>query len=288
VRHTLLYNYMASPDAAEEAFHLWNAVESPNCQRGSAGEGTSAPPAAPAAISVDVGPTEPPPNVVIPAAPVPPLIRIPPTRIQVANVAYCDAHGWTVVVQVPVVLCSLPLDKSSPPTNGLVPASLAREPVTPRASSPVAGHRRDRSLSSPPSGPPRSAPRVNGPATAAAHLLATATLRGPSWLAGACPRYASSPETPATPSSSRHCRPCRHHLHLRYRSAPRSAGRGSTSRMARPLLRRRASHTLSFARAEALALGFRAAGASASKVGTTLLLPRRGVTPLLLELHRCG
>jgi hypothetical protein len=30
VRHTLLYNYMASPDAAEEAFHLWNVVESPD------------------------------------------------------------------------------------------------------------------------------------------------------------------------------------------------------------------------------------------------------------------
>jgi hypothetical protein len=30
VRHTLLYNYMASPDAAKEAFHPWNPVESPN------------------------------------------------------------------------------------------------------------------------------------------------------------------------------------------------------------------------------------------------------------------
>jgi hypothetical protein len=30
VRHTLLYNYMASPDAAKEAFHPWNLVESPN------------------------------------------------------------------------------------------------------------------------------------------------------------------------------------------------------------------------------------------------------------------
>jgi hypothetical protein len=30
VRHTLLYNYMASPDAAEEDFHLWNALESPD------------------------------------------------------------------------------------------------------------------------------------------------------------------------------------------------------------------------------------------------------------------
>jgi hypothetical protein len=93
-------------------------------------------------------------------------------------VAYCDAHGWTAVVQVPVVLCSLPLDESSPPTSGVVPASPAREPVAPRASSPVAGHRRGRSPSSPPSGPPRSASRVNGPATAVARPLANGHASG--------------------------------------------------------------------------------------------------------------
>jgi hypothetical protein len=184
---------MASPDAAEEAFHLWNAVESPlpasprrsrnacisaggrrdfNRQGGSAGEGASAPPAAPAAIRVDAGPGEPPSNVAVPTAPVQPLTRTPPARIQVANVAYCDTHGWTVVVQVPVVLCSLPLDESSPPTTRVVLASPAREPVAPRASSPVTGHRRSRSPSSPPSGPPRSVPRVNGSATAAGRPLA--------------------------------------------------------------------------------------------------------------------
>jgi hypothetical protein len=167
VRHTLLYNYMASPDAAEEDFHLWNALETPNHLRGSAGEGNSAP----SAIPVDVGPTEPLSNVVVPSAPVPTLTRTPPARIQVANVAYCNAHGWTAVVQVPVVLCSLPLDESSPPANGVVPTSPAREPVAPRASSPVAGHCRIRSPSSPPSGTPRSAPRVNGPATAAGRPL---------------------------------------------------------------------------------------------------------------------
>jgi hypothetical protein len=183
VRHTVLYNYMASPDAAEEAFHLWNAVESPNRQGGSAGEGTGAPPATPAAILVDADPSELPPNVIVPAAPVQPLTRTPPVCIQVANVAYCDAHGWTAVVQVPVVLCSLPLDESSPPTTGVVLASPARELVevhmdAPHASSPVAGHRRNRSPSSPPSGPPRSAPRMNGSATAAGRPLANGHASG--------------------------------------------------------------------------------------------------------------
>jgi hypothetical protein len=78
-----------------------------------------------------------------PAAPVPTLTRTPPARIQVANVAYCDTHEWTAVVQVSVVLCSLPLDKSSPP-----------------------------------SGPPCSAPRVNGSATAAGRPLANGHASG--------------------------------------------------------------------------------------------------------------
>jgi hypothetical protein len=98
-------------------------------------------------------------------------------------VAYCDAHGWTAVVQVSVVLCSLPLDESSPPTTEVVPASPAREPVevhmgAPRAPSPVTGHRRSRSPSSPPSPPPRLAPRVNGPATAASRPLANGHASG--------------------------------------------------------------------------------------------------------------
>jgi hypothetical protein len=199
---------MASPDAAEEAFHLWNAVESPDRQGDSGGEGTSAPPTAPAAIPVNVEP----PNVIIPSAPVPTLTRNPPARIQVTSVAYCDTHGWTAVVQVPVVLCSRPLDESTPPATGVVPASPAREPVevhmdTPRASSPVASHRRSRSPSSPPSPPPRSAPRVNGPATAAERPLANDHATGTLAARRGCPRYASSPETSATPSSSRHCRP---------------------------------------------------------------------------------
>jgi hypothetical protein len=98
-------------------------------------------------------------------------------------VAYCDTHGWIAVVQVPVVLCDLPLDESTPPTTGVVPASPAREPVEVHidatcAPSPVAGHRRSRSPSSPPSPPPRTAPRVNGPATAAGRPLANGHAQG--------------------------------------------------------------------------------------------------------------
>jgi hypothetical protein len=115
--------------------------------------------------------------------PVPTSTRTPPARIQVANVAYCDAHGWTAVVQVPVVLCDLPLDESTPPTTGVVPASPAREPVevhmdATHAPSPVAGHHRNRSPSLPPSPPPRTAPRVNGPATAAGRPLANGHTQG--------------------------------------------------------------------------------------------------------------
>jgi hypothetical protein len=54
VRHTLLYNYMVTPDAVEEALHLWNAVEPPDRFRDS---------------GVDVEP----PNVVVSSAPVPTL-----------------------------------------------------------------------------------------------------------------------------------------------------------------------------------------------------------------------
>jgi hypothetical protein len=117
VRHSLADNHMATPTAAREALHLWSAMTAPsstpvvaprrrrsacilaggsrafNHEGDSAGEGTSAPPAAPTAIPVDAGPSEPPPNVVVPAAPVQPLTQTPPARIQVANVAYCDAHG---------------------------------------------------------------------------------------------------------------------------------------------------------------------------------------------------
>jgi hypothetical protein len=101
----------------------------------------------------------------------------------VANVAYYDAHGWTAVVQVPVVLCDLPLDESTPPVNGVVPASSAGEPVevhmdATRAASPVAGSRRSRSPSSPSSPPPRTAPRVNGPATAAGRPLTNGHAQG--------------------------------------------------------------------------------------------------------------
>jgi hypothetical protein len=98
-------------------------------------------------------------------------------------VAYCDAHGWTAVVQVLVVLCDLPLDESTPPATGFVPASSASEPVevhmdATRAPSPVAGHRRSRSPFSPPSPPPRTAPRVNGPATAAGRPLTNGHAQG--------------------------------------------------------------------------------------------------------------
>jgi hypothetical protein len=135
VRHSLTNNHTVTPAAAHQALHLWSAmtvppstpVVAPRCRRsarisaggsrafnrqgGSADERTSAPPATSAAISVDAGPSEPPSNVVVPAAPLQPLTWTPPARIQVANVAYCDAHGWTVMVQVLVVLCSLPLDE---------------------------------------------------------------------------------------------------------------------------------------------------------------------------------
>jgi hypothetical protein len=105
---------------------------------------------------------------------------------------------------------------------------------------------------------------------------------------GACRRCASSPETPATPSSSRRCRPRRHHLGLHRRSAPRSTGRGSVSRTARLLLHRRALHTPSFPRAAARAQGLKAAGASVGKLAPGLLLPGRGATSLLPEQHRRG
>jgi hypothetical protein len=179
VRHTLLYNYMASPDAVEEALHLWHAMESPDRSRDSGDEGPSTLQATLADIPVDAER----PNVVVSSAPVPTSTRTPPARIQVANVAYCDAHGWTAVVQVSVVLCDLPLDESTPPVTGAVPASSAGEPVEvhmdgTRAASPVAGSRRSRSPSSPPSPPPRSAPRVNGPATAAGRPLANGHASG--------------------------------------------------------------------------------------------------------------
>jgi hypothetical protein len=111
------------------------------------------------------------------------LTQTPPARIQVANVAYCDAHGWTAVVQVPVVLCDLPLDESTPPATGVVPASTASEPVevhmdATRAASPVAGHRRSRSPSSPSSPPPRTTPRVNRPTTAAGRPLTNGHAQG--------------------------------------------------------------------------------------------------------------
>jgi hypothetical protein len=87
------------------------------------------------------------------------------------------------VVQVPVVLCDLPLDESTPLVTGAVPASSAGEPVevhmdATRAASPVAGSRRSRSPSSPPSPPPRTAPRVNGSATAAGRPLANDHAQG--------------------------------------------------------------------------------------------------------------
>jgi hypothetical protein len=158
VRLSLADNHTVTPTAAREALLLWSAM--------------TAPPSTQADTSVDVEP----PNVVDSSAPVPTLTQTPPARIQVANVAYCDAHGWTAVVQVPVVLCDLPLDESMPPVTGAVPASSAGEPVevhmdATRAASPVAGNRRGRSPSSLPSPPPRSAPRVNGPATAAGRPL---------------------------------------------------------------------------------------------------------------------
>jgi hypothetical protein len=82
-----------------------------------------------------------------------------------------------------VVLCDLPLDESTPPVTGAVPASSAGEPVEVHmdatcAASPVAGSRRNRSPSSPPSPPPRSALRVNGPATAAGRPLANGHASG--------------------------------------------------------------------------------------------------------------
>jgi hypothetical protein len=58
-----------------------------------------------------------------------------------------DAHGWTIVVQVSVVECTLPLDVSSPLATGAVVAPPAEEPVEIQmdstwAPSPVAGRRR--------------------------------------------------------------------------------------------------------------------------------------------------
>jgi hypothetical protein len=165
VRLSLADNHTATPTAAREALLLWSAM--------------TAPPSTPADTSIDAEP----PNVVVSSAPVTTLTQTPPARIQVANVAYCDAHGWTAMVHVPVVLCDLPLDESTPPVTGAVPTSLAGEPVevhmdATRAASPVAGSRRNRSPSSPPSPPPRSAPRVNGPATVAARPLANGHASG--------------------------------------------------------------------------------------------------------------
>jgi hypothetical protein len=158
VRLSLADNHTVTPTAAREALLLWSAM--------------TAPPSTPADTSIDAEP----PNVVVSSALVPTSTRTPPARIQVANVAYCDAHGWTAVVQVPVVLCDVPLDESTPPVTGAVPAASEGEPVevhmdAVRTASPVAGNRRGRSPSSPPSPPPRSAPRVNGPATAAGRPL---------------------------------------------------------------------------------------------------------------------
>jgi hypothetical protein len=157
VHLSLADNHMATPTTAREALLLWSAM--------------TAPPSTPADTSI------------ISSAPVTTLTQTPPARIQVANVAHCDAHGWTAVVQVPVVLCDLPLDESTPPVTGAVPASSAGAPVevhmdATRAASPVAGSRRSRSPSSPPSPPPRSAPRVNGPAIAARHPLANGHASG--------------------------------------------------------------------------------------------------------------
>jgi hypothetical protein len=115
-----------------------------------------------------------------------------------------------------------------------------------------------------------------------------ATPRGPSPPEGACRRCGSSPGTPATPSSSRRCKPRLHHLGLRRRSAPRSAGRGSTSRTGHLLLRFRASHMSSFARAGARAPALRAADASAGRLGTGLLLRGRGVRLPAPEQPRRG
>jgi hypothetical protein len=115
-----------------------------------------------------------------------------------------------------------------------------------------------------------------------------ATPRGPSPPEGACRRCGSSPGTPATPSSSRRCRPRRHHLGPRRQSAPRSVGRGSTSRMDRPLFRLQHLRTLSFACAGARTPGPRAADASVGEMGTVLLLPGGGTHLHLLEQHRRG
>jgi hypothetical protein len=163
VRHSLADNHTATPNAARKALLLWSAM--------------TAPPSTPT-IPVEAEPLN-----IVSSAPVPTSTWTPLARILVANVAYCDAHGWTAVVQVPVVLCDLPLDESRPPTTSVVPASPAREPVevhmdATRAPSPVAGHRRSRSPSSPPSPPPRTAPRVNGPATAAGRALANGHAQG--------------------------------------------------------------------------------------------------------------
>jgi hypothetical protein len=155
----------------------------------------------------------------------------------------------------------------------------------PRSSSLVAGHRRSRSLSSPPLGPPCSALRVNGPATttrrplANGHASVTTPLRSGTIAArrGVPPLrlffrdagdaavepalQALPPPPPSSPPVS-----------------PTLPGRGSTSHTARPLLHHRASRTSSFVRAEARAPGHRA-DASAGTAGTRLLSPVRGMTP---------
>jgi hypothetical protein len=114
------------------------------------------------------------------------------------------------------------------------------------------------------------------------------TPRGRSLPGGACRRCSSSPGTPATPSSSRRCRPRHHHLGLRRQSAPRSVGRGSTSRTDRLLLRRLHLSTSSFARGGARTRGPRAADAPVGEMGTVLLLPGGGAHLHSLEQHRGG
>jgi hypothetical protein len=113
-------------------------------------------------------------------------------------------------------------------------------------------------------------------------------LRGPLLPGGACRRCGSSPGTPATPSSSRRCRPRHHHHGLRHQSAPRSVGRGSTSRTDRPHLRRQHLRMSSSARGRARTPGPRAADASVSAMGTVLLLPGGGARLHLLEQRRGG
>jgi hypothetical protein len=48
-------------------------------------------------------------------AALPPVHTIPERRVQVQNVHFCVLHGWTAVVPLPVVECSLPTASLSPP-----------------------------------------------------------------------------------------------------------------------------------------------------------------------------